>query len=172
MNTQRKLAGLLALGAMSAAIAIGAPAYAAPAGTFPITNYGSAKCIGTQPGDVDSLGASIFQQTCTGGAAQQWTFDYVGDGYYHLVNAASHQCLDVRDGVNADWTQVQQWACTGTSSMAWKPAGPVPAYYPTQLKSKIGGRCLDVRYGSLADGAVIQIYHCTAYNTAQAWTFH
>ena len=78
-------------------------------------------------------------------------------------------CMDVRNGVNADWTQVQQWTCTNTPGMSWYIAGGIPTSLPERVVSKIGGRCLDVRGGAFQDGAIIQIYHCTNGNAAQAW---
>jgi hypothetical protein len=84
-------------------------------------------------------------------------------------NLVSGKCLDVRDGVNADGAVVQQWDCTETNGMYWRPPG-VEEYDQGQVRSRIGLKCLDVRGGSLDDWAVIQIYHCTSNNYAQIWT--
>jgi hypothetical protein len=149
-------------------IAADAPANAA----LYIKNYGSGMCAGVRGFESHDNGAAIVQQPCNGSYTQRWIPLGFDSDYRRFMNADSGgRCLDVRDGVNADWTPVQLWACTVTPGMYWKvPAGGLPAIVPAQLKSAIGGRCLDVRGGSLQEGAVIQIYHCTLNNPAQAWT--
>ena len=167
---------LTTIGVLVAAVlafaAASAPAFAE---SYQIKNYGSGKCAGVNWWEAGNNGAGVVLQSCVSTASpmsvyQQWTRDPVSsDGYQHFINVASGKCLDVTDGINADWTPTQQWTCTNTPGMAWKTTFPYPGV-PFQVKSKIGGRCLDVRGGSLQDGAVIQIYHCTANNPAQVWT--
>jgi hypothetical protein len=79
--------------------------------------------------------------------------------------------MDVRNGVNADRTVVQQWACDlHHPSKRWQPSTLVPDRF-FKFISEIGSRCLDVAGGSLQPGAQIQIYRCTQSNTntAQIW---
>jgi hypothetical protein len=165
MKTTRRVAGLLVAGA----ITLGAAAAPALADSYQIQNYGSGKCAGVNWWEAGNNGAGVVQQDCNSSSPyQQWTRDPIGSGYQHFVNVASGKCMDVTDGINADWTPVQQWTCTNTPGMAWKTSFPYP-WVPFQVKSAIGGRCLDVRGGSLQPGAVIQIYHCTSNNPAQVW---
>ena len=79
--------------------------------------------------------------------------------------------MDVRDGINADRTVVQQWSCDiRARSMRWQLFTLVPNRF-FKFISAIGSRCLDVAGGSLQPGARIQIYSCTQTNTntAQIW---
>ena len=80
-------------------------------------------------------------------------------------------CLDVRDGVNADRTVLQQWSCDlHAPSMRWQFSTLVPDSF-FKLISAIGSRCLDVAGGSLEPGAQIPSFRCTQdnTNTAQIW---
>ncbi|MFI7069881.1 RICIN domain-containing protein [Micromonospora sediminicola] len=160
-------ASLLAAGLGAAAL--GQPAQAA-GGHYQIVNYGSGKCLEVDRyGAPSSLGGLVVQRTCDGQAVQRWS--PVGQSTYTFVNQSSGMCLDVRNGVNADGTPLQQWACTGTTSMKWT-VSPNSFSGVHQVRSQIGGRCLDVRGGSSADGATVQIYHCTGFgNPAQVWSF-
>lgn len=173
MKRQPLLAGLLATGAL---LVFGAPAYA---DQYEIRNFGSGMCAGLNSWEYFDNGAPVVQLTCDGSPEQLWAAVPVGDGYYMFVNARSGKCMDVRDGKNADWTPVQQWACTNTNGMKWRATvSPIPQWQ--WVTTRLGvtrpaapgdrGRCLDVRSGSLEERAAIQIYQCsswTSYNTAQ-----
>jgi hypothetical protein len=172
MRVKRRIAGLFLGGVVAAAatVVFGQPAQAA--GYFSVVNYGSGKCAEVNRfGNPGANGELVVQRTCDGSDVQKWTRADVGGGVLMLVNKASGLCMDARDGVNADSTPVQQWACTGTTSMKWT-INPDSLDGVHQVKSQIGGRCLDVRAGALFDGAQIQIYHCTGFgNPAQVWFF-
>ncbi|MFD4205436.1 RICIN domain-containing protein [Micromonospora tulbaghiae] len=167
----KRAAGVLAAGLLATGfgVASGPPAQAA-SGHYAIVNYGSGKCLEVDRfGAPSSLGGPVVQRTCDGQAVQRWS--PVGKSTYTFVNQFSGMCVDVRNGVNADGTPLQQWACTGTSSMKWT-VDPNSFAGVHQIKSQIGGRCMDVRGGSAADGATVQIYHCTGFgNPAQVWSF-
>jgi hypothetical protein len=168
----RRLATVLLAGALST---VSFAAAATPADALLIRNYGSGMCAGIRAFESHNNGATVVQQPCTGQFEQQWQHIDVFNGNSYFRNYASGMCMDVRDGVNADSTPVQQWTCTraGIRSMTWKTTFPIPVVVPSQVKTSLGDdrhRCLDVRGGSAEDGAVIQIYHCTDNNPAQAWT--
>jgi hypothetical protein len=149
-----------------------------------IINYGSSECIAPVPGpdgsyDVNGLG--IEQFTCDGShpLQQLWSMVPVGSAgvfgvtktIYQIVNWASHQCLDDRDGKTADRSPVQQWTCNDNSNtMQWALfddlAGSQQLINLRAVRNG-GSACLDVAGGSLQDGAVLQLYHCTFGNTAQ-----
>jgi hypothetical protein len=172
MKRRRILTGLLVAGSL---LVIGAPA---SADYYEIRNFGSGMCAGLNSWEYFDNGAPVVQLTCDRSPEQLWSAVPLSDGYYMFVNARSGKCMDVRDGKNADWTPVQQWACTNTNGMKWKTL--IPAYVPRWVTSKLGvtrpgdpwehGRCLDVRSGSLEARAAIQLYHCVVDNTAQAFT--
>lgn len=166
MKTHRRIAALLTVaGTLAIVGTTSAPAHAS---YYQIANYGSGLCAGIRSWELYNNGATVVQQRCTGAPEQLWADVPLGGGYHRFVNGRSGMCMDVRDGQNADWTPVQQWACANYNGMSW--LATVPSWVPTQIKSGRGGRCLDVRGGSLQEGAVIQIYHCTSNNPAQLWT--
>ena len=78
--------------------------------------------------------------------------------------------MDVRDGVNADRTVVQQWTCNiQARSMRWQPSTGLDCFF--KFISAIGIAVSGRRRVSLQPGAQIQIYRCTQANTntAQIW---
>ena len=56
---------------------------------------------------------------CDGGAAQAWTVENVGRGYYRLVHAGSSLCLDVSGGSVTAGAPIQQWTCNDLSPQIW-----------------------------------------------------
>jgi hypothetical protein len=174
VNNLRRISSLILAGAIPAVVSMTAavPAHA-DGGFVTLTNFGSGKCAGVNPQDnYFANGARVQQQTCNEQPEQNWLRIGVGDGYYKLVNQRSGQCMDVRNGQDANRVQVQQWTCTNTRGMKWRITRQ-GVNGSDRVTSQIGGRCLDVDGGSLADGAKIQIYACTsAGNTAQSWIFN
>jgi len=144
-------------------------AVAAPPAIFSIVNYGSGLCL--EPNG-SGLGEPILQQPCDSThKAQRWVLSPATATQYQIANKGFPTCLDVRNGVNADRTVVQQWSCNiQARSMRWQPSTLVPDRF-FKFVSAIGSRCLDVAGGSLQPGAQIQIYKCTQANTntAQIW---
>jgi hypothetical protein len=158
MKNRRRVAGLLMVGAMSAAISVAAAQPAQAAGEIvTIANFGSGMCA--EPvGDYN--GAPVVQRVCTGRAEQNWAKVNLGGGQQLLVNQRYfNKCLDVRDGKSADRTPIQQWACTNTPGMNWKFVQIFDRY--NKVVSRIGGKCLDVRDGKNADRTPIQQWACT-----------
>jgi hypothetical protein len=161
---------LVAVMAAAMAAVFGQPAQAA-AGYYRIINLGSGKCAEVnRSGNPGGNGELVVQRRCDRQAVQQWTPVNLGGGVYQFVNKFSGLCMDVRNGVNADRTPIQQWACRGSTSMKWT-LNPDSFSGVHQVQSRTGGRCLDVRGGAVVDGAQIQIYRCTGFaNSAQVWS--
>ncbi|RXW14830.1 hypothetical protein EST38_g11023 [Candolleomyces aberdarensis] len=107
----------------------------------------------------DSNGAQVTIQTCTGAAAQKWTF--TGG----TVRVFSNKCLDVTDGLNKDGTKLQVWTCSANNAnQQW--------YYNKwdNLLSWTGkGKCVDVPEGNLSDGNRLQVWGCYNKNPNQVW---
>ena len=165
MKTPLKIIGIL----VGVGFAVIAGAAAAQPATFMIVNYGSGLCL--EPNG-SGLGAPILQQPCDSTRmTQRWVASPATATQYQIANKGYPTCLDVRNGVNADRTVVQQWACDiQARSMRWQLSTLVPDRF-FKFISAIGSRCLDVAGGSLQPGAQIQIYRCTTSNTntAQIW---
>jgi hypothetical protein len=147
---------------------IGGAVAAPPRTPFLIVNSGSGLCLAPNG---SGLGEPILQQPCDpGNPAQVWGASRA-TVTHHLISNKKGVCLDVRNGVNADRTVVQQWSCDlHVPSMRWQFSTLVPDRF-FKIISAIGSRCLDVAGGSLQPGARIQIYKCTQSNTntAQIW---
>ena len=164
MKTPVSIIGILVVGCT-----VIAGAAAAQPATFMIVNYGSGLCL--EPNG-SGLGAPILQQRCDSTRMpQRWVASAATATQYQIANKGFPTCLDVRNGVNADRTVVQQWTCDiQARSMRWQLSTLVPDRF-FKFISAIGSRCLDVAGGSLQPGARIQIYGCTQSNTntAQIW---
>jgi len=142
---------------------------AAQPSTFNIVNSGSGLCL--EPAAA-GLGEPILQQPCDSSRmAQRWVRSPVTVTYAHIALRNASRCMDVRNGVDADRTVVQQWSCSMQArSMRWQLSTLVPNRF-FKFISAVGSRCLDVAGGSLEPGARIQIYRCTPGNTNTAQIF-
>jgi ricin-type beta-trefoil lectin protein len=172
MKNSLRMAGAVLATVVAAGLGIvvaASPAHAItdgfPDGTRTIRNYGSGLCL--EPAG-SGWGEPILQQHCNGSLTQRWTRISATATHDLILNVGTRNCLDVRDGVNADRTVVQQWGCRNVPSMRWRTSTLIPDLY-FKIISAIGSRCLDVAGGSLQPGAQLQIYACTSgtSNTAQ-----
>jgi hypothetical protein len=75
------------------------------------------KCLQPLNGS-NAQGVAIVQQPCNGSTAQQWTVTTVSSTKVHLVNMASHLCLDARGGA-VNGTPIQQWTCNKITNENW-----------------------------------------------------
>jgi Ricin-type beta-trefoil lectin domain len=75
------------------------------------------KCLQPVNGSLHQ-GDAIVQEPCNGSVAQQWTVKSVSSTKVHLVNRASHFCLDAR-GKAVNGTPIQQWTCNRISNENW-----------------------------------------------------
>ena len=131
----------------SLAVAIGV-ALAAPAeardGIYTLVSVSNGECLQPVNGSLNQ-GDAIVQEPCDGSSAQQWTTsddDCTNCTYFHLVNGASHLCLDAR-GTGAPGTPIQQWTCNGISNENWNSWSPTAT--GERLNSGIthaGGACI------------------------------
>ena len=82
-----------------------------------LVSSSSAKCLQPVNGSLNQ-GDAIVQQPCDGSVAQQWTVTAVSSTKVHLVNRASHLCLDARGGAT-NGTPIQQWTCNKITNENW-----------------------------------------------------
>ncbi len=143
------LAPVLAVGTAAAPSASAAPT------AGPVTIAG--KCLedansGTANGNV------IQVATCTGSAAQSWTWNT--DGTVTVFG----KCLDVTGASNATGALIQLYSCvTGTTQQRFRhlPDGTVYS-----VKS---GKCVAVSGGSVVDNARIGLAPCDPAQSTQVW---
>ncbi|TFK34557.1 macrofage activating glyco protein [Crucibulum laeve] len=115
----------------------------------------SGKCL-TAASDTD--GAVVTIQTCTGAAAQKWTFT---NGSVKIFGS---KCLDVTNGSTADGVLLQIWTCTS--------ANQNQQFFYTgdnRLSWTNHGKCTDLPSGNQADGTRIQLWGCSDGNVNQIW---
>jgi hypothetical protein len=184
------------LASVTAFVVVGSPAQATfgdegpanlPTGaTMSFAGLGAGKCVDIQPenGSYATTGLRMWQQPCNSSGTQKWKIWSAGSGpapgpgqscsnrfcriahYYQFENQTSGQCLDVRGGVSADGTAIQQWLCVGNRNMLWAAYdGETAGSY--RLVNVQTGRCLDVTDNSYEDGTLLQLFHCTSLNEAQ-----
>jgi hypothetical protein len=163
------MVGILLIGAVPTVggVAVSALGTRPKPTVFTIVNHGSGMCLESNG---SGWGEPIVQKPSHGAPSQKWTTSIATTSHYLIHSVANPVCLDVRNGVNANRTVVQQWACRNVPSMRWRFTTLIPEVY-FKVDSTIGPRCLDVAGGSLQSGARIQIYQCTrgSTNTAQLW---
>ncbi|MER7044977.1 glycosyl hydrolase family 18 protein [Streptomyces jumonjinensis] len=77
-----------------------------------------------------------------------------------LLTGIGGQCLEVRDGRDADGTPVRQNGCSGAAGQVWTLAssGEVRAL----------GKCLDVQSGGASAGSPVRLWSCNG-SPAQKW---
>ncbi len=169
MKNALRIVGMLVVGAVptvGGVVVAARPTRPTPT-TFTIVNHGSGMCLESIG---NGWGEPIVQKPCNGSLAQSWALSAATATHWLIHNRGSRLCVDVRDGVNANRTVVQQWECRNVSPMRWRFTTLVPEAF-FKVDSSIGTRCLDVAGGSLQPGAPVQIYRCTpgSTNTAQIW---
>jgi hypothetical protein len=142
---------------------------AAASGTYEIYNFRSNQCLQPVNGSTGQ-GAAIVQESCNGGAAQQWVEVSAGREIFHYVNVLSGLCLDAR-GAATNGTPVQQWTCNKISNENWQPQEDIADNIPP-LVSRVSGTnsyCLDIPGARQTAGLAMQIYRCNGTEARQWW---
>src|ERR1019366_7475042 len=77
------------------------------------------------PGAANTQGQQLWQYTCNGTNAQQWTLQASGSGF-ELINLASGLCLTESSATNL--ASVVQQTCQGSAGQVWTFSNiPAPA---------------------------------------------
>jgi hypothetical protein len=131
-----------------------------------VSALNSSRVIDISGGSKDDR-ANAQLWTGNGTAAQQFRFEYEGNGYCRIVNAGSGLVLDVAGGLAQAGTNVQQYTWNGTKAQLWKIGINEDNTYT--FYSALGSSLvLDVTGGSDSEGANLQIYTANGTN-AQKW---
>ena len=111
-------------------------------------------------------GGNLMQSGYRGGDAQRFRFDYLGSGYYKIVNPASGKVVSVENGGTADWTNICVSDDTGADSQQWKITvdGDSFALSPKHAPAM----AMDLALSSQEDGGNIHLYTPNG-STAQRW---
>ncbi len=93
----------------------------------------------------------------SGGAAQQWQFEEVLDGYYKIANLHSGKVLDVAMQGTQDGTAVHQWEYIGADSQLWRVDEAGNGL--VKLICKHADKCLDLASLGTEAGTTVHIWH-------------
>lgn len=136
-----------------------------------IRNQNSGKCLQPKSGNPNAL---VVQRTCGPWGGMGWALQYVGNGYYWLVNDYSGLCMDLQANSEAEvvrGTPVQQFWCNiEYTSEQWQLVPSTTAGYYL-LRNRVKGLCADVRNRSTANDAQLQVIECKYNEAAQRFQF-
>jgi hypothetical protein len=169
LNRRSGVALASAISAVTTLSLVPAQASYAVDGAFPLMNPGSGNLGCVQPRSAEK-GVQLTTAPCQlGNQLQQWHFDLLGDGSYHIRNNDTDFCMDAVS--NTDFAVVKTWDCNAISNEKWSiPNGPSRTV-SFQVISRIstgGAPCLDVQGGaSTTQTKPIDVFHCTSNNLAQ-----
>jgi len=135
--------------------------------TVQILTASDTQCIAAGP---DVNGAPVTIQDCAAPSNNlNTTWVIPADGQTGTIStftgrATPAQCLDVTNGVNADGTKLQTWACTpGDTNQQFFISGGTITWVGT-------GKCVDLTNGNSTNGNQLQVWDCTG-GPNQAWIF-
>jgi len=151
-------------GSVSFAWTVSMPPDAGPAGPVPLDLGG--KCL-DDVRNLSAAGTPAEIWTCSGSAAQSWT--YVQDGTLRMHG----MCLTVPAGAANGW-KVRLERCTDGAREQWRllyprALDPSLGARPTALFNRGSGKCLDDPGWSTTNGTRVVIWSCNG-DRNQAWT--
>ena len=99
----------------------GDPPSAAGTVYYTLVNKESGKCLDVKDSS-GTDGAQALQLTCNDGASQQWSVDYLANGYYRLLNRNSGKTLEAAGGPGAtqDGATIQQASWVRGANQQWR----------------------------------------------------
>ncbi|KAJ3324662.1 hypothetical protein HDU76_013367 [Blyttiomyces sp. JEL0837] len=113
----------------------------------------------------------IYASVGDGNVAQQYHFESVGDGYYHIVNRETGWCVDVANFALDNNSPVGLYPCHYQDNQKWQIqskglyAGSIPAW----IVGKQSGKCLSVLGGTYKNGDKVGLFDCVENNDAIKW---
>lgn len=135
-----------------------------PSGTYSIRTL----CNTSKALDVNPSVADAYIWDANSNDTQKWVIEPVG-GYYKIINAQTGLALDVKGGIAASGTQVQQYTYNGTSAQMWQflNAGNGNYYIRSAL-----GYYLDLDGAITDNGHKIYVYDLNAEGGRINQTWH
>lgn len=118
----------------------------------------SGKCVDV-PGASTSAGVGLQQWTCNTTAAQSFSFNATGDGFYR-IGSGTNASLCLQAG-SSNGAQVTQAACSTTSNaQKWSVSQGSDGAW--QVKTQGGATCLNLSGNNANDGAALITWTCGA----------
>lgn len=126
------------------------------------------KCVDVN-GASSASGANIQLWERNYSSAQKFKVEYLGNGYYKILNVGSGKAIDVSGGNGTNGTNIQQYTWNNSNAQKWRiVASNTSGYYC--LKSAINGKCLDISGGGTANGTNIHLWESNS-SDAQKFRF-
>lgn len=117
--------------------------------------------------DSNTDGAAVYLAQCDLDLANRAWNATVGVQTGGPLTVFGNKCLDVKDGVDADGTQLQVWTCgAGNPNQQFF----INTTDGTIRWNKDTTKCLDLTGGSITDGTPVQIWTCFAGDNNQQWS--
>jgi GH43 family beta-xylosidase len=88
---------------------------------YTVVNKDSETCLEVK-GNATADGAQVQQLACNDGMNQQWSLDYLGNGYYRLLNRNSGKGLEAAGGPSAtqEGATIQQSSWVHSTNQQWR----------------------------------------------------
>lgn len=106
--------------------------------------------------------ANVHVYNYTGVTQAQFELEYLGDGYYKIINVKSGKVLDVANNGKTNGTNVWQYEYNGTDAQKWKFQKTSDGYY--NIVSKSSGLVLDIADAKIECGSNVQVYKINGTN--------
>lgn len=107
----------------------------------------------------NAAGAHVQQMTCTGATNQNWVYESMGDGSYHIKHVDSGLCVDVNGGSTADYANIIVWTCGTQDNQRLTPQEN--SLGQMGLVAKHSGKCIDTYYAYTTSGVDMIQHPCT-----------
>ena len=149
---------------LSTAVATTPASASVKAGSYTITNAGSALCLDL-PGSGRASGVGLDLRACTGAANQVWTLTTVSTGYT-ITSVVSGLCLGIAGGSTSAGKAVQQQTCSGAADQDWTLNSGGSAYRLANVNSS---RCMNTYKNAMLVGTPVVQNSCDGVAT-KSWT--
>lgn len=106
--------------------------------------------------------ANVHVYNYTGVKQAQFKLEYLGEGYYKIINVKSGKVLDVANNGKTSGTNVWQYDDNGTDAQKWKFQKTSDGYY--NIVSKSSGLVLDIANAKIECGSNVQVYKSNGTN--------
>ncbi|MCX4539124.1 RICIN domain-containing protein [Streptomyces sp. NBC_01565] len=143
-------------------------------GTTTIRNGNSGLCLEVADWSTAN-GAPVRQWPCTGGANQQWDYNYVYVGAYidgaQLINRNSGKCLEIADWRTDNGAPARQWDCSGGANQTWQMSDSGITEPPKVIWNRHSGDCLEIADWRKDWGAPARQWDCSG-GANQKWHYY
>jgi GH43 family beta-xylosidase len=128
-----------------------------PANTvyYSVVNRDGEKCLEVQ-GSSTADGAQLQQSTCNNGPNQQWSLDYLANGYYRLLNRNSGKALEAAGGPSAtqEGAPLQQSSWAHSANQQWRFLQTSDGW--VRIEARHSGKVVDISGCATGEGAKVQ----------------